>query len=426
MDYNSVVNWLFAQESKGIKFGLENTAELLSRLGDPHRLFRSLHVAGTNGKGSVSAMAESVLREAGYRTGLYTSPHLVDFRERIRVDDDCIGEKEMLRLAAEVKDIAEDMAARGRRLTFFELTTAMAFAHFANAGVETAVVEVGMGGRLDSTNVIEPSCVAIARISLEHTAFLGSTLRQIAFEKAGTMKAQVPVVTVDQRPEVLEVLEKRSSDVSAPLTVVGRDTSYEVTSSTLDGTEVYVEAIDNIVSVPLIGHYQGENCALACNALAEMMRRGVYIPDEAFPHGLAKVKWPGRLEMVSQRPRVILDVSHTAEGARTVAAELRRMLAGQAIVVLGVLDDKDLGGIAAAFGGIARRAIATAPRTLRAFSAQRVGEALSVHCPTEVVDGVGHAIERALELASEDDTVLITGSLYTVGEAKRWFDGKTC
>ena len=151
----------------------------------------------------------------------------------------------------------------------------------------------------------------------------------------------------------------------------------------------------------------------------------MYIPDEAFPLGLAKVQWPGRLEVVSQRPRIILDVSHTADGARTVAAELQQMLARKAIVVLGVLDDKDLGGIAAAFGSIASHAIATAPRTSRAFSARQVGEALSSHCPTEVVDGVAHAIERALALASEDDTVLIAGSLYTVGEAKRWFDGKT-
>lgn len=426
MDYDSAFNWLFGQEARGIKFGLDNTIELLSRLGDPHRRFRSLHVAGTNGKGSVSAMAESVLREAGYRTGLYTSPHLVDFRERIRVGGECIGEKEMLRLAAEVRDIAESMASDGRRLTFFELTTAMAFAHFADTGVETAVVEVGMGGRLDSTNVIEPDCVAIARISLEHTAFLGSTLAQIAFEKAGTMKAGVPAVTLDQSPEVLEVLERRASEVSAPLTVVGRDVAYEVSSATLDGTELYVEAIDDVVHVPLIGRYQGENCALACTALVEMMRRGVYIPDEAFPRGLSQVRWPGRLEVVAQRPRVVLDVSHTADGARAVAAELRRLLDRKAIVVLGVLDDKDLDGIAAAFGSVASRAIATAPRTPRAFPAQRVRESLSAHCPTEVVDRVGDAIERALQLASGDDTVLIAGSLYTVGEAKERFDGKAC
>ncbi|HOK28830.1 MAG TPA: Mur ligase family protein, partial [Methanomassiliicoccaceae archaeon] len=326
MDYHSAVKWLFEQEARGIKFGLENTRELLSRLGDPQHRFRSLHVAGTNGKGSVSAMAESVLRAAGYRTALYTSPHLVDFRERIRVDGKCIGEEEMLRLAEEVRNIAEDMAAHGRHLTFFELTTAMAFTHFADVGTEMAVVEVGMGGRLDSTNVIDPVCVAIATIALEHTSFLGSTLPQIAFEKAGTIKPGVPVITLEQAPEVIDVLERRAEEMSAPMTVVGRDVGYEVLSSTLEGTEVYLEEIDAVVSVPLAGRYQASNCALACSALAEMMRRGVYIPDEAFARGLAAVRWPGRLEVVSQRPRMILDVSHTAAGARTVAAELERML----------------------------------------------------------------------------------------------------
>ncbi len=428
MDYDSAVRWLFAQEARGIKFGLANTNELLSRLGDPHHSFRSLHVAGTNGKGSVSAMAEAVLREAGYRTGLYTSPHLVDFRERIRVDGECIGEREMLRLAEEVREIAEDMRALGdeKRLTFFELTTAMAFAHFADSGVEQAVVEVGMGGRLDSTNVIAPDCVAISKIAMEHTAFLGNTLAAIASEKAGTIKPSVPVVTLDQAPEVLEVFRASASAVSAPLKVVGQDVRYEVLSSTLDGTEVYLEEIDRAVTVPLVGRYQGENCALACSALAELMKRGVYIPDEAFPRGLAAVRWPGRLEVVAHSPRIVLDVSHTAEGARTVAAELRRMLDRKAVLVLGVLNDKDLGGIAEAFGSIACLAVATAPETSRAYSSRDVCKALSPYCPAHAVDGVGNAIEHALAATSEDDTVLIAGSLYTVGEAKRWFDEKTC
>lgn len=428
MDYDSAVQWLFRQEAKGIKFGLANTIELLSRMGDPHHSFRSLHVAGTNGKGSVSAMAESVLREAGYRTGLYTSPHLVDFRERIRVGGECISEKEMLRLAEEVKGIAEDMRSAGdeKRLTFFELTTAMAFAHFADAGVEEAVVEVGMGGRLDSTNVITPDCVAITRIAMEHTTFLGNTLAAIASEKAGTIKPSIPVVTFEQAPEVLEVFRARAAAVSAPLKVVGRDIGYELLSSTLDGTEVFVEEIDRAVSVPLIGSYQGENCALACSALVELMKRGAYIPEEAFSRGLAAVRWPGRLEVVERQPRMILDVSHTADGARAVAAELERMLGQKVVLVLGVLNDKDLAAIAEAFGGIARLAVATAPATTRAFSPREVWEALSPHCPSEAVYGVGHAIERALASSSADDIILVAGSLYTVGEAKRWLDGKTC
>ncbi|NLI74050.1 MAG: bifunctional folylpolyglutamate synthase/dihydrofolate synthase [Euryarchaeota archaeon] len=425
MDYDSTLNWLFGQTAKGVKFGLDNTIEILSRLGNPHHKFRSLHVAGTNGKGSVSAMSESVIREAGYRTGLYTSPHLVDFRERIRVCGNCISKEKMLHLAEELKTIADDMSSRGKQPTFFELTTAMAFTHFADMDIDIAVVEVGMGGRLDSTNVINPECVTITNISAEHTSFLGPTLSSITSEKAGIIKPGIPVVTSNQSIEVLDVLKKRASELSSPFAVVG-DGDFKVLSSTLDGIEVYVESIDNIIHLPLAGSYQGQNCALACSALMELMHRGIYIPEESFAQGLTSVQWPGRLEVVSQCPRIIFDVSHTAEGVRTVVAELERLLDRKVIVVLGVLDDKDLDAIAFALRSITRYTIATAPNTSRAFPAQRVNETMSKYCPSEAVSDVPRAIERAISLASEDDVILVIGSLYTIGEAKRWLNGETC
>jgi len=427
VDYEATLKWLFAQQARGIKFGLDNTTELLSRLGDPHLRFRSLHVAGTNGKGSVSAMSAAVLGEAGYCTGLYTSPHLVDFRERIQVDGIPIGEKEMLRLAEEVRTIAEEMRTRSadKRLTFFELTTAMAFAHFADRGVEEAVVEVGMGGRLDATNVIHPECAVITRIALEHTQHLGRAIADIAFEKAGIIKPEVPVITIEQDPGVIDVLQRRAAELSSPIKIVGRDVSYELIASTLEGTDVYVEEIDANISLPLLGSYQAANCALACGGLAELMRRGLYIPDEAFLNGLAKVKWPGRLEIVGRGPCIILDASHTPDGARTVSEEVERLIGGKIILILGVLRDKDLDGIARAFGRISRRAVATAPPTDRAYSAEEVGSVLSAYCPTDTVDGVGRAIEWARSNAAPDDTILVTGSLYTIGEAKRWMNGQT-
>ena len=427
MEYEETLRWLYEQETMGIKFGLANTTELLSRLGDPHLRFRSLHIAGTNGKGSVSAMAASVLREAGYRTGLYTSPHLVDFRERIQVDGQPIGQRAMLRLAEEVRGIAEDMRAssEAKRLTFFELTTAMAFAHFADQGVEEAVVEVGMGGRLDATNVLSPDCAVIATIALEHTRYLGPTIAAIAGEKAGIIKPGVPVVTIDQTDEALDVIRARAAELAAPLKVVGRDVGYQLIGSSLDGTEVFVEELGAAVRVPLLGSYQAANCALACGALVELMHRGLYIPEEAVPRGLSRVQWPGRLEIVAEAPRLIFDVSHTPSGARAVAGEVERLVGGKVLLVLGVLEDKDLEGIAAAFGPIARRAVAAAPRTPRARPAAEVAAALAPYCPAEAADDVGGAIERALALAGPEDTVLVTGSLYTIGEAKRWLDGKT-
>jgi dihydrofolate synthase/folylpolyglutamate synthase len=428
VDYKETITWLFDQETMGIKFGLANVTGLLHHLGDPHLKFRSVHIAGTNGKGSVSAMTASVLQEGGYVTGLYTSPHLVDFRERVQVDGVCIPEVKMLRLAEEVREYAERTSGPDSRLTFFELTTAMAFAHFADSGVEEAVVEVGMGGRLDATNVIVPDCSVITKISLEHTAYLGNTIAAIAGEKAGIIKEGVPVVTIDQGEEALSVFRRVAGEKGSRLKVVGQDTGYETLSSTLAGNEVYIEELDTTVRVPLLGSYQSQNCALACGGLAELMTGGVYISDEAIHNGLSKVRWPGRLDVVATSPTVIFDVTHTPDGAEVVSKEVDRLVGRKVILVLGVLNDKDIGRIAASFGRIAKIAVATAPATKRAFPSSTVADALRRHCPrVEGVPEVGRAIERAHALAGPDDTVLVTGSLYTIGEAMRWLDGKkTC
>ncbi len=419
------LRWLYRRETMGIKLGLDNVTRLLSFLGDPHRRFRSVHVAGTNGKGSVSAMTASVLQEAGYRTGLYTSPHLVDFRERIQVNGAPIQEQEMLRLIGEVREFAERPGPPEERLTFFELTTAMAFAHFADAGVEEAVVEVGMGGRLDATNVITPKCCVITRIGLEHTMYLGDTISAIAGEKAGIIKPGVPVVTMDQGEEALSTIRSRSADLGAPLKVVGRDVGFEETLSTLDGTEVYLEEIDLLLKVPLLGRYQAANCALAGGALAELMRQGTYIPEEAMINGMAKVRWPGRMDIISRDPLIMFDVTHTPDGAKTVASEVRRLLGSGLILVLGVLSDKDLEGIAANFGPLARVAIATSPSSPRAFSAPQVARALHPYVGTvEEVPDVAAALERAVALASPSDKILATGSLFTIGEAFRWWNDR--
>lgn len=425
VEYEDALSWLYGRETMGIKFGLGNISKLLGKLGDPHRRFRSVHIAGSNGKGSVSAMTASVLQEAGYVTGLYTSPHLVDFRERIRVDGQCILRKELLRLIEEVREIVEGSGLPEERPTFFELATAMAFVHFADSGVEEAVVEVGMGGRLDATNVIEPDCCAITRIGLEHTRYLGDTLEAIALEKAGIIKTGVPVITMDQDSEVVRSLQRVAIERHAPFKVVGRDVAFEIVSSTLEGTEVRVEELDMTVRTPLVGRYQGANCAIACSLIAELMRRGVYISDEAIAGGLLKVRWPGRMEMVSSAPPIMFDVTHTPDGSREVASEVRRLIGEDVVLVMGVLDDKDLDGIASNFGKLAKVAVATAPATPRAFPPVATARALGRYCSTvEVVPEVPRAMDRAIELAAAGETILVTGSLFTVGEAYRWLDGR--
>jgi dihydrofolate synthase/folylpolyglutamate synthase len=425
VEYEDALSWLYARETMGIKFGLDNITRLLGKLGDPHRKFRSVHIAGSNGKGSVSAMIASVLQEAGYVTGLYTSPHLVDFRERMRVDGRCIPENALLRLIDEVREFADSTTVPEERLTFFELTTGIVFAYFADSGVEEAVVEVGMGGRLDATNVITPDCCAITRIGLEHTRYLGSTLAAIAGEKAGIIKPGVPIVTIDQEDEVIDVFRRTAAERSAPMKVVGHDVAFETVSSTLQGTEVRIDELDMTVRVPLAGRYQASNCAVACGVVAELMRRGTYMPDEAIVNGLAKVRWPGRLELVSSSPPIIFDVTHTPDGAREVASEIRRLIGDHLVLVMGVLDDKDIAGIAAQFGPLARVAVATAPVSPRAFPSSVVADSLRSYCPAvEDVPGVVRALDRAIELASPEDTILVTGSLYTIGEAYRWLDGR--
>lgn len=422
---NELLTWLYGKETLGIKLGLDNIKRLLSHLGDPHHRFRSVHVAGTNGKGSVSAMLASVLHQAGHVTGLFTSPHLIDFRERIKVDGELISDRELGRLIEEVREFAERPGPPEERLTFFELTTAMAFAHFADMGVEEAVVEVGLGGRLDATNVISPQVSVITSIGLEHTAYLGDTIAAIAEEKAGIIKPNVPVVTIDQNEAALDVFRRIASRNASTLKVVGRDVTYEGLSSTLEGNEVFLDELDVTVQVPLLGRYQAANCALAGGALVEMMRRGTYVPEEAIIEGMAKVRWPGRMDIISRDPLLMFDVTHTTEGAEAVAGEVGRLLGRDIVLVMGVLSDKDLGGIAAHFGPLARIAIATSPNTTRAYPEETVAEALRPHVGhVEQVHDIPHALDRALEIASSSDNILVTGSLFTVAEAFRWWNEK--
>jgi len=421
MDYHQTLDWLFGLEAKGIKFGLKNITLLLKKMGNPQRSFRSLHVGGTNGKGSVCALLSQSLREQGYSVGMYTSPHIVDFGERIQVNGRNLEEAEMLRLAEEARAINEDMEEEGRRMTFFELTTAMAFRHFQEQAVDLAVVEVGMGGRLDATNVLLPECSVITRVGLEHIEYLGDTIDKIAYEKAGIIKPGIPVVTAARRGEGLEIIKQRATSLGSPLVVVDED-AYLVLGSDLEGTTIRMRD-GTVLSAPLPGRFQGENMALAYVALGVLESRGIPVRKEIIAKGFARTSWPGRLETVRIRPRVLLDATHTADGARVVARDLREMVERRLVLVLGVLNDKDLNGMVEALGPLAKIAIATSPRTKRAFSADQVEATLKRHCPRVLkIDDVGRAVSEALHLASEEDTVLVTGSLYTLGEAKRWWD----
>jgi len=412
------LEWLASREVLGTKLGLDNIRELLSRLGDPQSGFKIIHVAGSDGKGSVCAMIESVLRSAGHRTGRYTSPHLVRVNERISVDGADISDEDLRQAIGEVREASQGMEGGGP--TYFECMTAAAFLHFLRSGVEWGVAEVGMGGRLDATNVVEPECSVITRISLEHREHLGPDVAAIAGEKAGIVKPGRPVVTTARQPrEALRVIESRASRLGCPIVVAGRDVEYEAGSGE-DGSSIHLPDEGLTLRTPLRGRHQADNMAVAYCAVKEVMMRGAYVPDEAIVAGMAATKWPGRLQRVLSRPDVIFDVTHTPAGAEATASELGRVAA----LVLGVSGDKDVDAIAGTLGGMASVAVAVAAKTERAMPAGRVARALERACPTETAASVAEGIERAIDLAGRDGTVLVTGSLYVIGEAMRWLDGK--
>lgn len=331
-----------------IKLGLETTQALMKALGvDPLRL-PCVHIAGTNGKGSVAAMMESVLREAGLRSALYTSPHLIRFNERIRIAGNPIPDEDLLRLINEAERADERQAAApgGRPGTFFELTTALAFKWFLEQKVEMAVLETGMGGRLDSTNVVTPQVAVITSIGFDHQAFLGNTLSAIAAEKAGIIKAGRPVVVGRQRPAALRVIEARAGELGAPLLRAAEQVAIRRISQDLDGQMLSVETAEGPwppFRLPLLGDFQHENCALAITAL-EWLRDHLGLPlsSDVICRGLEKTRWPGRCQIACRDPLFIVDVAHNPDGARVLADFLKKIRADRpAVLLCGMLADKD-------------------------------------------------------------------------------------
>ncbi len=419
MGYADSLDYLYGLERFGIKLGLKNVLSLLGSVGNPHTAFSSVHVAGSSGKGSVCAFLDSVLRRTRYRVGLYTSPHLVRFNERIRVDGEEISDEDVVRLTEEIRPYAEAMGAEDRasQPTFFEFTTAMAFRYFQEQRVDLAVLEVGMGGRLDATNVVRPEVAVVTRIELEHTQYLGKTVSRIAREKVGIVKEGVPVWTVEQ--PALQVIERRCAELGAPLYIVGKNLHVERNGHGFEGQDLtFRDGGSTEYKVSLLGTYQAENAALAFGAVRELRERGWQIGENALRLGLQTAQWPARLELVHPFPTVVLDVTHTPEGGRRLAESLRELLpGGKIITVLGVLKDKDLAALAATLEPLTRLFILTAPATEKALPVESGVRALSNVAAVKTVEPVGEAVDVALRLAEPKDVVLVTGSLYTAGEA---------
>jgi len=421
--YNLALDYLYSFVDYSLKksselakadFNLGRMFELMELLGDPQERYPIIHVAGTKGKGSTSALMASALQAAGYKTGLYTSPHLEDYVERIQVNGVPISHEELVELVEQVKSAVVKVPM----LTTFEITTAIGFLYFAQQAVDTAVIEVGLGGRLDATNIIMPQVSVITSLSYDHTAVLGNTLAQIAGEKAGIIKPGVPVVSSPQKEEALQVLERIADERQAPLTLVGRDVTFESLSHSLDGQSLRITAHGQeslLVDIPLLGTYQVENAATAYTALKTC---NLEIPDKAIQKGFSDVKWPARFQIVCREPPVIFDSAHNMDSAYKLRQALDDYLPGRPVILIfGASEDKDVPGMFAAWKPRLQMIIATRADHPRALEPERILEqARQAGVPCEAASSVTSALERALELVGEQSIILSAGSIFVTAE----------
>jgi len=407
-------SWLYSFTLRGIKLDLENTKDLLRRLGDPHLSMKHIHVGGSDGKGSISACVASILISSGIRTGLYTSPHIEEFNERITVNGEKITDAEAGEILNTVKRSVEDMEKDGMIPTFFEVATAAAFLHFKNKGVEYAVIEVGMGGRLDSTNVIVPEVSVIGNISMEHEEFLGDTIEKIAFEKAGIIKPGVPCVTLNKDPAFC-ILKKAAEERGAPIARID-PADIRVEALAADSTVFLYKEERYAVSIP--GLHQADNASMAIEAVSRLEIFGQCIRCN-IKKGLKDVRWPCRLEKIPGLP-IILDVTHTAAGSAALAEDVS-FLYGRVDAVIGILKDKNARSVAENLSKVSDSVFISGLGSERTADPSALKEIFAPKFPKTVVCGsISDAMDRAMGSRKDGRNILVTGSFHTAEEAIAW------
>lgn len=412
-------------------YSLRHLEELLDRMGNPQSAARTIHIAGTKGKGSVAAMIAQVLSTSGYKTGLYTSPHFHALRERINVDGHLISEAEFAAAMINIKPLVESARhdTTSRQLTYFEALTALAFAYFQNKKVDFQVLEVGLGGRLDATNVVaNPKVCIITSISLDHTQILGNSLEQIAGEKAGIIKPGCWVVLSPQPPEAASVITDICREKKAKVVQVDDDVTWHKTGGDLHHQSLLVEARTHTyqVDIPLLGDFQLENAATAVAALEILSSEGVAISAANITQGLARVRWPGRFQIVQQHPTVLIDGAHNVASMKRLVANAKAYFPGRRILlVFGTSCDKDIPAIIGELVGLSRQVIVTQSCHSRAAPPSTlVAEFRNRGLEPEIRETVGEAVSRALSVAGKTDIVCVTGSLFIVAQALDYFSGK--
>lgn len=409
LDYVNGTRW------RGAEASLRRIRELMSLLGDPQKKLRFVHIAGTNGKGSCAAMTASVLRACGYRTGLYTSPYLYRFNERMQVNGEMIEDEALCRHISAVRDKAEKM---DEHPTEFELMTAAAMLYFLEEKCDIVVLEVGLGGRFDATNVVDtPECSIIMNIGLDHTAILGGTVEEIAAEKAGIMKKNYPCVLYEQKRSVMDVVAERCRELDAPLTTADFS-AIEPVFDSLEGQAFRYKGA--MYALPLLGAHQLRNAAVVLETVGVLRARGWRLEDGDVEHGLYATSWPGRFELCAEEPDFIVDGGHNPQCAETVAENLMHYFPdNKRVLLIGVLRDKDYEKMTEILAPCADEFVTVAPDSPRALSAEELAGVLSRFSkPVTPCASVAEAVDTAKELAGEDGMVCASGSLYLVGSVR--------
>lgn len=437
MDYHEAIQWVleFADFERSGRFNerpdVAPMRALLSALGDPHLGRVTVHVSGSKGKGSICAMVESILRASGLKTGLYTSPHLFEYTERIRLNGRQVTRRKFALLADRVRAGVANMEERDgdRDLVTFDLLTAMGFLAFQDAAVEVQVLEVGLGGRVDSTNVFETKeVVVISPLSLEHTSILGGSIEEIASEKAGIITPGCSVVLAPQsHAGAAGVVRRFAEGMKARVIDVEAVYRYETIRRGVGGQVVKIEGGGRTLEgfLPLAGRFQSENAAAAVAAIDALRAQGLVVSDKRVVAGLTGVKWSGRVQVLHERPLVIADGAHNADSALRLVEALRDFGADSAAFVVGSLADKDIDAFAQVLAPFAHRVIAVRVDHPRAMEVKRVAGAFhALGVPTEDVDGIETAIDNAMAVTDEGGVICLTGSLFVAAEAVRHFDGR--
>lgn len=426
MNYEESINYINTKPMFGAKSGLERTKRILELMGNPHEKLKCIHIAGTNGKGSITAMITNVLVKQGYKVGMYTSPYIEYFEERIQINGKCIEKNELAKFVTKIADIAKQIEKEGYdRPTHFEIITCLMFIYFYEKNVDYAVIEVGLGGRLDSTNVITPIISIIASISLDHTNILGDTLDKIAYEKSGIIKEGVPVILYPQKIESLNIIEKVCAKRGSKLIEVPEEPVYYeekiIKNEYYQMLKVKTFKSEYEIKLSLLGKHQLLNCVTALYAIETLKDLGIFISQASVKQGFSTVKWKGRLEILNEHPIVVVDGAHNIDGITKIAESINTYFKYKKLnLIIGILADKQVDDMIKIIAPMANNIISVTPNSTRAENCEKLNEIIrkyNKNCTAE--KNYEDAYKKALSYCDEDDLLLVCGSLYMIGDMRK-------